>query len=286
METIQIPNTIQGVLMARIDRLDEELKQVLRLASVIGRAFLYRVLQAIAESGQRLDDDLLQLQMTELIHEKRNLPELEFMFIHALAQEATYESILLTKRRELHPRVGQAIKSLFAESLDKFYGLLAYHYARAEVWDKAQEYLLKTADQAGQMAADTEALNLYQQAMAAYVSAFGEKWDPAQRASLERKMGEAFWRRGEHQQAIEHFRRALDYLGYRLPMSHGEVRAAFVRELVAQMAHRLLPVKFAKLATPRSSSVIEDQVWIYVGLALIDVLSNPERFLMVTLRQI
>ena len=59
----------------------------------------------------------------------------------------------LQKRRELHARVAQAIESLFAERLEEFYGLLAYHYARAEAWDKAQEYLLKAADQAGQMAA-------------------------------------------------------------------------------------------------------------------------------------
>jgi len=111
------------------------------------------------------------------------------MFKHALAQEATYESILLSKRRELHARVAGAIESLFTERVEAFCGLLAYHYAQAEAWDKAQDYLLKAADQAGQMAADAEALNLYQQAMAAYARAFGDKWNLAQQASLERKDG-------------------------------------------------------------------------------------------------
>ena len=220
----------------------------MRLASVIGRNFLYRVLQAIAEAGQRLDDDLAELQASELIHEKQHLPELEYMFKHALAQEATYESILLARRRELHVRVAQAIEALFAGRLEAFYGLLAYHYAQAEAWDKAQAYLLKAADQAGQMAADAEALNLYEQAIAAYGRAFGDQWDPAQRASLERKMGEAFRRRGDYQQAVEHFRHALGYLGYRLPMSRTEVRVALVRELIVQVGHRIWPKKFVRPA--------------------------------------
>jgi class 3 adenylate cyclase/tetratricopeptide (TPR) repeat protein len=284
IEAIHIPDTIQGVIMARVDRLEEEVKQVLRVASVIGRSFLYRVLKAIAEAGQRLDDDLTELQTTELIREKQHLPELEYIFKHALAQEATYESILLQKRRELHARVAQAIESLFAERLEEFYGLLAYHYARAEAWEKAQDYLLKAGDQAGRMAADAEALNLYQQAMTAYARAFGDKWDPVQRASLERKMGEAFFRRGEYPQAIEHFRRAVGSLGFRLPMSRWEVRRALLRELVVQLSHRLLPGLFLKPFAESIEPRVQDEAYVYYGTAYIDAFTNSERFLMVTVR--
>ena len=77
----------------------------------------------------------------ELIREKQATPELEYIFKHVLAQEATYDSILLEKRRELHARVGQVIETVFADRLEEFYGLLAYHYARAEAWEKAQDYL-------------------------------------------------------------------------------------------------------------------------------------------------
>ncbi|HEY2981296.1 MAG TPA: adenylate/guanylate cyclase domain-containing protein, partial [Anaerolineales bacterium] len=91
IDSVHLPDTIQGVITARVDRLDEEVKQVLRMAAVIGRSFLYRVLKTISETGQRLDDDLAELQQSELIREKQNLPELEYMFKHALAQEATYE---------------------------------------------------------------------------------------------------------------------------------------------------------------------------------------------------
>ena len=105
---ISIPDTLQGVIMARVDRLDEDLKQVLRLASVIGRSFFYRVLDSIAEAERDLDRSLADLEARELVQEKARDPELEYIFKHALVQEATYESILLQRRRELHRRVARA----------------------------------------------------------------------------------------------------------------------------------------------------------------------------------
>ena len=283
IESLQIPETIQGVIMARVDRLDDEVKQVLRVASVIGRNFLYRVLKAMSEASQRLDDSLGKLQQTELILEKQATPELEYMFKHALAQEATYESILLQKRRGLHARVAQAIESLFAERLEEFHGLLAYHYAKAEMWDKAQAYLLKAGDQAGRISADAEALNLYQQALAAYARAFGDKWNPLQRAALERKMGEAFFRRSEYPQAMEHLRDALAYLGYQVPMSRWEVRRALLGELLEQVGHRLRPRRLKSTAEPINPNVV-DEVVIYRYTGYIDAFTDSERFLCLALR--
>ncbi|HJR79529.1 MAG TPA: adenylate/guanylate cyclase domain-containing protein [Anaerolineales bacterium] len=283
IETIHIPDTIQGVIMARVDRLDQEVKQVLRVASVIGRSFLYRVLKAMSEASQRLDTSLDELQQTELIHKKQALPELEYIFKHALAQEATYESILLQKRRELHTRVAQSIETLFAERLEEFYGLLAYHYSKAEAWDKAQEYLLKAGDQAGRIAADAEALSLYQQALAAYARAFGDKWDPLQRAALERKMGEAFMRRGEYPLAMERFGHGLEYLGCRLPVSRWQIRGALLREMLVQAGHRLRRVSFRPGVEPVRAGT-EDEVFMYANMGFIAAFTNPEQFLMLAYR--
>ncbi|MGD0238167.1 MAG: adenylate/guanylate cyclase domain-containing protein [Syntrophorhabdales bacterium] len=115
LETLSIPDTIQGVIMARIDRLDEELKQVLCTASVIGRSFLYRLLKAVAEAIRELDERVERLKAMELIREKQKIPELEYIFKHALVQESTYESILLKKRQELHARVASVIETLFSD---------------------------------------------------------------------------------------------------------------------------------------------------------------------------
>jgi len=284
IESITIPDTVQGVIMARIDRLDEELKQVLRTASVIGRAFLYRLLKSVAEAVRELDERVERLKAMELIREKQKIPELEYIFKHALVQESTYESILLQKRRELHTRVAQAMENLFADRLEEFSSMLAYHYAKAEQWEKAQEYLFKAGDQAARIAADAEALSHYQQAMETYARVFGDKWDPVQKASLERKMGEAFYRRGEHQKALECLERALSCLGKRLPKSPQEIRLALLREITIQVCHRCLPGFLVKPSDRPANRAAEEEERICYSIGWVDVVSNHERALWMSLR--
>jgi class 3 adenylate cyclase/tetratricopeptide (TPR) repeat protein len=284
IETITIPDTIQGVIMARIDRLDEELKAVLRTASVIGRAFLYRLLKSVAEAVRELDERVERLKAMELIREKQKIPELEYIFKHALVQESTYESILLKKRQELHAQVASAIETLFSDRIEEFSSVLAYHYAKAEQWEKAQEYLFKAGDQAGRIAADAEALSHYQQAMETYARVFGDKWDPVQRASLERKMGEAFYRRGEHQKAVECLERAFSCLGRTLPKSPREIRLAILREIAIQACHRLFPRFLVKPPDRQASRATEEVALIFESLGWIDAVSNRERLLWVALR--
>ncbi|HEY6202097.1 MAG TPA: adenylate/guanylate cyclase domain-containing protein [Candidatus Limnocylindria bacterium] len=241
IDTVTLPDTVQGVIVARIDRLDDEVKHVLRLAAVIGRSFLYRVLRALREVDRRLDSDLAQLQQLEFIRERRRTPELEYIFKHALVHDAAYESLLLQRRKELHARVGEVIEELFANQLDEFCGVLAYHYARAERWEKAQEYLFKAGDRAERIAGDAELLAYYKQAVAVYARAFGNRWDPVQRAIVERKIAEAHFRRGEHLPAREAFQRCLDFLGIAMPVTRWRVRAGVVREALVQVGHLALP---------------------------------------------
>jgi predicted ATPase len=139
VDQITIPDTLQGVIMARVDRLADDVKLVLKRASVIGRAFFYRVLQGLTKAEQQLDHHLARLQELELIRQRRRVPELEYIFKHALVQEATCESILVDRRRELHRGVAECIEAPFPDRLDDFARLLANHYARPEAWEKAQE---------------------------------------------------------------------------------------------------------------------------------------------------
>lgn len=240
LASLSIPDTVQGVIMARIDRLGSDLKQVLRVASVVGRTFSYRVVAALSDANGHLERSLADLQELELIREHRQLPDLEYAFEHALVQEATYQTILMQRRRELHRQVVTCIETLFADRLEEFYGLLAHHAARAEDWDTALHYLLLAGDQAGRMAADAEALAHYQQAMEAYARAFGDKWDPIERAVLERKIGEALFRRGELQDALDYLYRALALLGWRQPTRRWAVRGAILTQVARQAAHRFL----------------------------------------------
>jgi len=284
IETLTIPDTIQGVIMARIDRLDEEVKQILKTASVIGRAFLYRLLKEVTDAVKELDRHLDTLTSTELIREKQKVPELEYIFKHALVQESTYESILLKKRHELHGKVASAIETLFSDRLDEFSSVLAYHYAKAEDWEKAQEYLFKAGDQAGRIAADAEALTHYQQALETYTRVFGDKWDPIQRGVLERKMGEAFYRRGEPDTATEYFQRALVYLGRPpLPTSKSLVRLGIMKEIGVQIAHHMFSRWLVKKTYGPVGQAVEEVAHIYEMVTTIDITTAPEHLLLATL---
>jgi ABC-type oligopeptide transport system substrate-binding subunit/class 3 adenylate cyclase len=163
---IAIPDTLHGVLMARIDRLQEETKRVLQLAAVIGRIFLYRVLAAIAREERKLDDHLLTLQREEMIRERARLPELEYIFKHHLTQEAAYNGLLKKKRRVYHRQVAEALERLFPERVEEQVGLLAHHWERAEEPEKATAYLLRAGDQARLAYAHQEAIDYFQRALA------------------------------------------------------------------------------------------------------------------------
>ncbi|KPL21793.1 MAG: hypothetical protein AMJ93_08785 [Anaerolineae bacterium SM23_84] len=163
--TIPIPDTLQGVLMARIDRLQEDTKRVLQMASVIGRIFLYRVLAAIAEEERRLDEHLWTLQHEEMIRERARIPELEYIFKHDLTREAAYNGLLKKERRAFHRQVAEALERLFPEHIEEQLGLLAHHWERARDPDRATEYLLRAGDKARIAYAQQEAVDFYERAL-------------------------------------------------------------------------------------------------------------------------
>ncbi len=279
LENVTIPDTVHGLVMARLDRLDEDLKHVLRIASVIGRSFLYRILRSVSEKGDQLDMELHELQELELIREKQRMPELEYIFKHALTQEAAYESIMVRKRRELHRRIGDVIETLFGDRLEEFYALLAYHYAKAEAWEKAQEYLFKAGDTAARVAADAEAIAHYRRAVSAYVQAFGDKWNPLQRASLERKMGEALFRRGQNREAIECLQLSLAYLGQPWPSSRTRMKISLACAIIRQAAHRLRPRAFLRPLQKSTHAEIEETVRVYEIISWIEAFGDSYSFL-------
>lgn len=140
---LQIPKTIQGIIAARMDRLEDNLKRTMQVASVIGRDFAFRILQTVTGLRTELKAYLLNLQGLEFIYEKSLFPELEYIFKHALTQEVAYNSLLHKRRKEIHERIGKAIEQVYAERLSEFFEMLAYHFDQGEVWDKAVEYYVK-----------------------------------------------------------------------------------------------------------------------------------------------
>jgi predicted ATPase/class 3 adenylate cyclase len=155
---IQVPDTIQGIIAARMDRLEDSLKRTMQVASVIGRDFAFRILQTITGLREELKAHLLNLQGLEFIYEKSLFPELEYIFKHALTQEVAYNSLLLKRRKEIHEKIGEAIEQIYAERLEEFYEMLAYHFVQGEVWHKAVIYLRQAGGRAMKKSAYVEAI--------------------------------------------------------------------------------------------------------------------------------
>jgi len=164
---ILVPDTVQDAIMARIDRLGEEPKRVLQLASVIGREFTSRLIEHLSDLDGGIDAAMRELRSKELIYEKSLFPERAYMFKHALTQEVAYGSLLIKRRKDLHHLAGLAIEALYADRLVEHYEVLAHHFSRAEDWTKTLDYLLKSALKAAKAFALREALQFYEDALAA-----------------------------------------------------------------------------------------------------------------------
>lgn len=143
-----IPSTIHGVITARLDRLSQPARRVLQEAAVIGRVFLYKLLQRVSVYSSRLDDILNELEQSGLISPRAQGPEMEMMFKHALIQEICYSNLLRSERQLVHGRIGQAMETLFADRLNEFYETMALHFKRGQLLEKAIFYQIRSGNKA------------------------------------------------------------------------------------------------------------------------------------------
>ena len=270
-----IPNTINNVLMHRIDRLDEPTRDLVKVASVIGRNFFYRILKEVSEMPENLDNGISYLKEIQLIRERTRMGEVEFLFKHALSQEAAYESILPRKRKAMHLKVAEAIENVFSERLHEFYGMLAYHYSRAENLDKAEEYLIKAGEEALKSSGSIEALIYYQEALELYLKKYGASADPEKVAMLNKNIALALYNRGRFDEAVVYFDKALNYYWAKLPTN----TISKIRRFLSAFSHFLLALyvpslKFKRIPTQRDNEIGD---LFYKKCAAL-VIINPKRF--------
>jgi class 3 adenylate cyclase/tetratricopeptide (TPR) repeat protein len=157
---LKIPPTVQAILAARIDRLPQDAKELLQTLSVIGREFPLSLIRAvIPKSDDELDRVLNDLQLGEFIYEQPSVGDTGYIFKHALTQEVAYNSVLMERRKQLHERIGAALETLYASSLDDHLAELAHHYGRADDPAKAVDYLRRAGEQSSARSAFQEATN-------------------------------------------------------------------------------------------------------------------------------
>ncbi|MCD4818007.1 MAG: tetratricopeptide repeat protein [Candidatus Cloacimonetes bacterium] len=149
--SLPIPNSINALILARIDRLEKDIKQILQNAAVIGKEFLTKILSEVEkrlESAFKVNYFLEELETNEYLRRILGIKYSKYFFKHILTHEVAYNTILHSNRRILHKLVAEVIEEHFAENLENFYFELAHHYSKAKVKEKAIEYLEKAGDQA------------------------------------------------------------------------------------------------------------------------------------------
>ncbi|MGH7323072.1 MAG: AAA family ATPase, partial [Candidatus Rokuibacteriota bacterium] len=160
-----VPDTIEEVLSARIERLPDEPRRVLQTAAVLGRQFSSRLLQALWEGTDALDAHLGLLTGLEFLYRRAAGEERLYVFKHALTQEVAYASLPGARRQALHAAAGRALEALFGDRLEEAYDRLAYHYSKTDETAKAVEYLTRVAEKAAGGYAHEEALQAWKEAL-------------------------------------------------------------------------------------------------------------------------
>ncbi len=250
----RVPETIQEVVEARLDRLDLPTRRTINNGAVCGRTFWVRVLERLLPEVQT-QPQLAVLEREGFVVLRSVAPEVTYGFRQFLIQEVAYETQLLAERRQIHGAVGAAVEALFQNRLEEFVDFLAYHYERSDDRASACRYLLKAGARAQRLFANDEALRSYDTALRlavdeatragaregigdvrttigdlarardAYREAYDLLSDAIAQARLERKIGFTFQRAGDYQMALSWLERAQHSVGENV---HAEAAAIWI----------------------------------------------------------
>lgn len=277
---IMLPDSLQAAIMNRIDSLNPSQQLTLKVASVIGRIFAFRVLQAIhpIESDRPVlngyMDNLTRLSLTLIESES---PDLAYIFKHAITQEVAYNLMLFSQRRQLHQAVAEWIEKNYERDIASYYTLLAYHWVQAaETLDptqqdlvvmKAVDYLEKAGEQAMQNFANQEAIQFFNQALEWEAklqrpeSKEAVRDQQVRRARWHSRLGLAYYSLGSLPDCDTHVREALQLLGSALPKTSFQFALSLIPQIIKQTLHRLFPSRYIGVITNEK----EREVTIEVG---------------------
>ena len=204
---ISLPNTLTGVLNARIDRLPDESKQILHFASVIGRKFDLKLLSTISGDIQNLGTHIQILEEVGLFQLVSAGLTPEYRFRHVLLQEAAYNSILLKKRRSLHVQVGEILEEMHSDRINEFAPLLAHHFYTARD-SRSLQYDLIAGESATRLYANEEAVTNFSHALE---TALRIKATHEQIKDLYTKLGQVLELSGRYDEALENYNAMESY---------------------------------------------------------------------------
>jgi class 3 adenylate cyclase/tetratricopeptide (TPR) repeat protein len=201
-----VPETVQHVLAARIDRLAADQKAVLQVASVLGREFALDLAEEVWDGEVSLEPRLQELKGLEFLRERHG-PERTFVFRHALTREVAYDGMLQARRRELHGRAGTALEHSQANRFEQC-ELLAYHYSHSADPAHAIPYLAAAGDRAKDRYANEEAVAFYRRGAELIEGVDGDRWADLYRAICE-SLGTVLRQLSQFDAAIDAYRKGL-----------------------------------------------------------------------------
>ncbi len=210
LEAVNIPDTVQEVVMSRIDRLDESSKLTIKVASVIGRIFAYETLREIyplSITEALLQANLATLVRLDLTPLERPEPQWEYIFKHAITRDVAYESLLYAQRRSLHRRVAEHLEKQYADRLEEHYERLAHHFFLAQEWEPAYHYLIQAGNKACGIFANQDALTFYRQAEQVALTLNRPDWV----ALAQKEMGQIHHKMSQFDQALTCYDEARRY---------------------------------------------------------------------------
>ncbi|MEO6026880.1 MAG: AAA family ATPase, partial [Candidatus Binatia bacterium] len=230
IESVEVPDTVQEVILTRVDLLRPLPKLALQLAAVVGQRVAEPVLRALVSEPEKLAEILTELTEAQLLlrDPRREIPS--YVFKHRLIQDVTYDSILETRRAELHRAVGRVVEEQLVGA-PGYHGMLAYHYSMGNDLERAEEQLFLAGDDAARAGAPIEALDLLQESSRLYLARHPGGGDPGKRVALHKRLAGAYLHRGQMEESQRHYNEALAVLGEEAPTTTFGVARALARTL-------------------------------------------------------
>ncbi|MCI0475018.1 MAG: tetratricopeptide repeat protein [Anaerolineales bacterium] len=164
VDNLQVPTTLQGLIMTRVDHLNESARQTIQCASVIGRDFARRLLEHVVEGARDVREIVQELEERQLVSCISINGDAHYRFNHVLIQETVYHSLLMRRREYLHHKIGASIETLYQDRLDGHIEELAFHFAESKDLDRALPYAIRAGKHAAERFANEQALRHYQRA--------------------------------------------------------------------------------------------------------------------------
>lgn len=168
IKKLQLPDTLEAVILSRIDRLDLEDRDVLQVASVLGREFDEFLLKEICPAPQLLKNSLQSLERLDLIKQEDGKGRRRYFFKHILTQEVAYGTLSFARKQELHRQTGSFIETELKDRKEEFLGLLSYHFYAGGDYDKSLLYSVEAGEKAKKVYANEEAIEFFTRAIDSY----------------------------------------------------------------------------------------------------------------------